>query len=384
MVPDISQLRELAVQSLRRMYRPEQGIYAFRLRRADGRDVLEGESVRYTGMALLGLLNEPEDTLAEALHDQPYEDVADGLVARLPNITNLGDVAVIWWVCRAAGLDDQADAARARLMQLDPLANEHPTVERAWVLSACAAGDEADCDIGPLVVNKLLAAQNAKCGVYAHQDPAAKVSRIRRHVACFADLVYPTMALADWGATVGDSKALNAARLSADYMAATQGPEGQWWWHFDQRTGKIVEGYPVYSVHQDSMAPMALFAAAEACGTDYNSAIRAGLSWMFNAPEIGGSLVDTRAKIIWRKVCRREPNKFTRLAQASMSSISASWRVPGLNLLFPPRAIDAESRPYHMGWILYAWRDDRCTRFGEQFGGTKHDTHKDLADAAVV
>ena len=250
MVPDIQQLRDLAVQSLHRMYRPDDRIYAFRLRQSAGCDVLEGESVRYTAMALLGLLHESEDTLSIALHDQAYEDVCDGLVDRLPNITNLGDVAVIWWVCRAAGLDDQAALARDRLMKLDPLANEHPTVERAWVLSACAAGDEPDCDLGPLVVNKLLLSQNPNCGVYAHQDPAARVSRIRRHVACFADLVYPTMALADWGATVGDTKALTAARLSADYMAATQGPDGQWWWHFDHRTGKIVEGYPVYSVHQ--------------------------------------------------------------------------------------------------------------------------------------
>ena len=384
MVPDIQLLRDLAVQSLHRMYRPEQGIYAFRLRQSAGRDVLEGESVRYTGMALLGLLNETEEALSTALHDQAYEDVCESLIARLPSITNLGDVAVLWWVCRAAGLDDLATTARERLMTLDPLAVKHPTVERAWVLSACAAGDAPDGDLGPLVVDKLLHAQNPDCGVFAHQDPAATVSRVRRHVACFADLVYPTMALANWGAAVGDARALAAARQTADYMAATQGPNGQWWWHFDHRNGKIVEGYPVYSVHQDSMAPMALFAAAEACGTNYDSAIRAGLSWMFAAPEIGESLVDLRARIIWRKVCRREPNKLTRMAQASLSSISAHWRMPGIDWLFPPRAIDAESRPYHMGWILYAWQDERCTRFEEHIGGLKHEPTTTLANATTV
>src|SRR5437660_681979 len=66
----------------------------------------------------------------------------------------------------------------------------------------------------------------------------------------------------------------------------TQGDAGQWWWHYDYRTGRLLEGYPVYAVHQDSMAPMALFAAARVAGRHFDDAIGIGLDWLCAAPEL--------------------------------------------------------------------------------------------------
>jgi len=58
-------------------------------------------------------------------------------------------------------------------------------------------------------------------------------------------------------------------------------------------------------------------------------------------------------------VARHEPNKFSRRAQALASRIHPRVRVPGLGAVLRPGRIDWESRPYHMGWILYAWPPDR-------------------------
>jgi hypothetical protein len=30
-------------------------------------------------------------------------------------------------------------------------------------------------------------------------------------------------------------------------------------------------------------------------------------------------------------------------------------RLAVLDTLFPPGSLDAECRPYHLGWVLYAW-----------------------------
>jgi hypothetical protein len=49
----------------------------------------------------------------------------------------------------------------------------------------------------------------------------------------------------------------------------------------------------------------------------------------------------------------------SRYLQAGASRLSPALRVPGLDLLFPPRAIDYEDRPYHLGWVLYAWPEAR-------------------------
>jgi hypothetical protein len=111
----------------------------------------------------------------------------------------------------------------------------------------------------------------------------------------------------------------------------------------------------VYSVHQDSMVPMALFALAKACGRDYSASIEKGLHWLANPPEIPGTLVDTERDVIWRKVARREPGRLVTRLQAMASYIHPAIRLPGVDVAFPPSSVDYESRPYHMGWILHAW-----------------------------
>ena len=138
-------------------------------------------------------------------------------------------------------------------------------------------------------------------------------------------------------------------------MCELQGPDGQWWWHFDVRTGRVVERYPVYSVHQDAMAPMALLALREACDVDHGAAIERGLKWLDRPSEIEGGLVDREADLIWRKVARREPGKLSRTVQAVASWSHPIMRVPGLGLVCRPNAIDYECRPYHLGWLLHAW-----------------------------
>jgi hypothetical protein len=117
-------------------------------------------------------------------------------------------------------------------------------------------------------------------------------------------------------------------------------------------------------VHQDAMAPMALFAAEEVTGADFSTAIDLGLTWLARAPELsGGSLIDDKADLIWRKVARREPRKVSRYVQAATSRAHPSLRVPGLGVLFPPVAVDYEDRPYHPGWLLYTWSPARVARW---------------------
>jgi hypothetical protein len=73
------------------------------------------------------------------------------------------------------------------------------------------------------------------------------------------------------------------------------------------------------------------------------------VSWLIHSPELnGGSLVDPREDLIWRKVARHEPNKFVRTLQAAVSSVHASLRVPGVDMIFRPGWIDYESRPVNL------------------------------------
>jgi hypothetical protein len=174
-------------------------------------------------------------------------------------------------------------------------------------------------------------------------------------VGCFADEVYPIQALARYGAATADSTSLAAANRCAARITELQGSAGQWWWHYDSRHDSVVEGYPVYSVHQHAMAPMALMDLADAGGNDHTPAIYRGLDWLTTHPEVFDELVDEPFGVIWRKVGRREPAKLVRKLNATTTSLRPGLTVP-TDRLFPTTVIDRECRPYELGWLLYAWK----------------------------
>ena len=120
-----------------------------------------------------------------------------------------------------------------------------------------------------------------------------------------------------------------------------------------------MERFPVYAIHQDAMGPMALFALEDAGGGEHNDAVRRSVAWLTDAPELSGSLIDREADVIWRKVARHEPGKLARSVQAMASRVHPGLRVPAMDIFFRPGRVDYETRPYHMGWLLYAFSGRR-------------------------
>jgi hypothetical protein len=118
----------------------------------------------------------------------------------------------------------------------------------------------------------------------------------------------------------------------------------------------VVEGYPVYSVHQYAMAPMALMDLFSAGGDDHRESIEFGVRWLATHPQVLGELVDRRFGVVWRKVGRREPPKAVRKLNAATTAMRPGLKVPGLDRLCPTTNIDHECRPYELGWLLYAWQ----------------------------
>jgi hypothetical protein len=365
-VTPVSRLRALAIRGLARMYRPEEGLFAFRVRRRGEKLLLEGSSHRYTAMALIGLAGEDEAVQASVLAGIGVREACARLVTELDGLDNLGEVALVLWAACAAGYPDRRSVIE-RLLALQPDEAAHPTVEVAWTLAALCA--DLDAPVGPLrnrLARRLIAAFEARSGMFPHAL-GGRPGGFRGHVSCFADLVYPVHALARYAELFGDAEARDIALRCASVICARQGPDGQWWWHYDRRTGDVVERYPVYAVHQDAMAPMALFALERAAAIDLRSPIARGLDWLAHAPELGGgSLIDEGADLIWRKVARREPRKVSRYAQAAASRLHPSFRTPGLDVLFPPCIVDYEDRPYHLGWFLHAWPPGRAARWDER------------------
>jgi hypothetical protein len=348
----IERLRRLALEGLPRMYEDAEHGFVFRVRRHGATIVKEGHSPRYAAIAAIGMARENAADVFAILRHEPNV-LLRALQAHGESSDDLGDVSLVLWALAAHRWPHREGTLR-RLLAMHPGETPQPAVALAWCLMALCVDSEAP--IGELrqTLGRRLTRSAERAGVFPHVIDGRDGAR--GHVSCFADLVYPIQALATHHRLTGDAPALAAALRAGELIRRLQGRAGQWWWHYDVRSGEVVEPYPVYAVHQDAMAPMALHALGEASGRDFSEAVDLGLRWLESSPELrGGSLIDEDAGLVWRKVARREPGKLARYLQAAASRIHGDLRVPALDQLLPPRLIDYEDRPYHLGWVLYTW-----------------------------
>jgi hypothetical protein len=352
----VGQLLRIALASLPGAY--ANGRFAYRVDGAPGPDgvlrlTASGTSARYTAITALGLARLSELDQRAVLAGDCCRDLVTGLASQLDSLTSLGDIALTCWA--AAEADHPAlGAALARLAEVDSPGRSAWVVDASWTVSALvAARSKADVEEHlAAAVRRLVAARGQH--LFGHVAGTGQVP-FRAHVGSFADQVYPLQALARLHASSDDRAALWVANQTAAAICAAQGPAGQWWWHYDARTGGVVEGYPVYSVHQHAMAPMALFELAEAGGNLHMDAVCRGLRWLSDPPEVAEPMLLEDPPITWRKVGRGDPRKLVRGLRATATSVRASARLAVLDRLFPARQVDHECRPYELGWLLFGW-----------------------------
>jgi hypothetical protein len=186
--------------------------------------------------------------------------------------------------------------------------------------------------------------------LFARHDRPGFLNTVSGRVACFANQIYPLLALA-CRAEGGCEKSARLAEQLLTKLLSLQGPLGQWWWLYDAQSGEVVERYPVFSVHQDGMAPMALLAAARALGCDLSATIDRTVQWIYGHNELHQDMVLREHGLILRDIHPRGAGRLTRAAQAA--AWSAGWRSRNDER---PRhfVVNRECRPYHLGWILYA------------------------------
>jgi hypothetical protein len=321
----------------------------------------EGRNLRYAAIVALGVASLAESAQRSILRGSTADDLVAAARPRAADSTDPGAIALVAWAA-AEVTGEPDDDLLARLSRRLTDGHSLPTVDTAWMLTAAVAALQATegaaphaRDIARVARNRLLEAQGQQ-GIFPHALPSDSLGFFRAHVGCFADQVYPIQALARLAAYDADTAALTSANRAAERICALQGDAGQWWWHYDARDGSVVERYPVYSVHQHAMAPMALLDLARAGGDDHSDSIVRGLDWLTTHPEVDQELVSEEESQIWRKVGRREPAKAARKIAAVTTSIRAGWHLPGINAVFPPKLIDRECRPYELGWLVYAWR----------------------------
>ncbi|WP_182558306.1 hypothetical protein [Microlunatus kandeliicorticis] len=355
----LDRLAAVAVTGLGRMYERERRSFPQTVRgfRSDtGPDIRpEGDSLRYAAIAALGIGLLPIAQQRQILNGDDARGLTALVIERALRVEDLGAVALAAWAAAEVGHHFAEDL----FLHIDRrISSSHPidVVECSWALTAAVSASRlAKLDDLTRKIERRLSAAQGPGGLFPHVLSPLPQKGVRSHVGCFADQVYPIQALARLHLLTGNPAALERADACAERIVALQGKQGQWWWHYDARSDAVVERFPVYSVHQHAMAPMALLDLAEAGGANHSAAIARGLGWIDNHPEALADLVSERLGVIWRKVGRREPRKLARGLAATLTSRRPGSTLPLLDRLLPPGPIDYECRPYELGWLLYAW-----------------------------
>jgi hypothetical protein len=355
---ELESLVPVSLHGLARMQDSRTGLFSVKALLGPGGELINrGAKPLYTAASVVGLLAHPEG------HGEPYASRASAALDALLRQAHERDPAVLGttlWGCVLAGHPDASRVATRIIEVTDQrLAS---SMQLGLALAGLARWLRGGGARSPRFVN---AAQELAAELRRRFLPRADVFAaagrpLGQHpgfhaMTSFASQVYPVLGLCEL-ALVTDANVPNEVARACDLLVESQGRHGQWWWFYSTRTRKVIEGYPVYSVHQDAMAPMALLPASRLLGKDYGPALIAGLRWVSGDNELGDSLVDREAGLIYRAIQRRGGNADglagwsprQRRAAFLAALTNRSRRVPTEFELL------RECRSYHLGWQLLA------------------------------
>ena len=353
----VSEIIQIAQSGLPRMFNAERQLFCFTLRRdSSGKLVQEGISHRYTMMTLLGLHRLEVSGTQSPISIGP---VMDALTHDLNWVQFAGDLGVLLWLCaivdpgRVNGLMKKVDYKESLHRYKD--ARQRSTTELAWILTGLSHAKLAGISCIPEQdrlaesVYELLKTNQGSHGIFGHMaSNGSWAGRFRGRAGSFADQVYPIYALAQYGRAYGDPEAIRRARECAEAIVRLQGPQGEWWWHYDAVNGEVSRPYPVYSVHQHGMAPMALHALEEVAGMDFSEAIDKGLRWIDKQNALDIDMRASDAGLVWRGIY------WNHVWSKSAEMASLYLGTAPIYEIRNPR-IFWECRPYELGWALYAF-----------------------------
>jgi hypothetical protein len=338
------------------MLDPKRQIFCEIYNRAENGMVREGLSARYTMMTLLGLHRYERSGRGSPV---PVSPILNALLRDTSWIVSAGDLGLLLWTVaelapeRLPEVYEEVGAQGALTRFAD--GRQGYTMEVAWFLTGIAncylvgCGDLPGLSEQAAAARKILEGSCGKAGVYGHVSRNKSWSgRLRGRIGTFADQVYPTIAFSRLSQALQDDTARRMALRTAERMCELQAPLGEWSWHYDSVSGRVVSRYPVYSVHQHAMGPMMLFAASEATGLDFSEAIYEGLAWISDKNELHRDLVEPSLGLVWRSIYLDSTDACTDAALRFFQLRSGSAAAGRLKVRY-------ECRPYELGWLLYAF-----------------------------
>lgn len=352
---DIPTLRALCVRSLALLYQEKEKLFSRGMTLTKDGFHREGPSREHTIIALLGL-----QRLAESggLHQFDVAAIRESIMGDTSWVKSVGELGLLTWLtaeCVPESLEklfNDFDFEKALETYLD--GRQARTQGLAWFLSGIAharlAGSATLPDLTDVVVDAyhLLEDNQSECGIFGHAGRRRQPGRaFYNRFGMFADQIHAIYALTTLARAFQIEEPLVSALACANSICALQGEMGQWWSLYDKRVCRVVNRYPVLSIHQDGTAPLGLLTLAETTGRTFHDSISKGLSWVAGANELRDDLRNLDHGLIGGSIGpRRRATKYSQTA-FGLLKISRAPRPKSLEVRY-------EARPDHFGWLLYS------------------------------
>jgi hypothetical protein len=189
---------------------------------------------------------------------------------------------------------------------------------------------------------------------FVHPDsgmPRHSTRRYRAHAVSFGSVVYFLRAMHEYDEATDSVEARDLFTACVQRVLAIQGEDGAWPWMLDVRTALPIDIYPIFTVHQDSMAMLFLFAARQYGLDGIDAAVQLSFRWNLGCNELQTSIVREEPYAwFYRSIEREERWPRARRYLRGLGPRASKYPARSSRVRF-----NRECRSYHAGWVLYAW-----------------------------
>lgn len=271
--------------------------------------------------------------------------------------------SLLLWLL-AKDIDERAGKAYELLIKLpEQEIAKAETMELAWMLTALVfeytrINDSTLklklLDTAKLLKNRFIEKNN----LFLHRDPCYSKLNLRYNIGNFADQIYSIYTFSMMTKLTDEKKYLKTAEACANKLVSVQGEKGQWWWHYNASDGSVIQKFPVFSVHQDSMAPFSLMALSDVSENNYSPYISLGMRWIINENELTTNMINEDKNFVRRGIQRKSLlSKIQKLTTVA-SKFSSIFSLP--DKFDQPKYLEVMNweHSYNLGWILYAYNEE--------------------------
>jgi hypothetical protein len=357
---------------------PDQGLYCFKvqpLSAEPGPLVKSGASIRYSLIAWIGQHSDDTEKASASFRWKLAMARLEQDIESRPDAFTLGDLGLALWL---GTISDQQrskwylGARRLLLQRLPEEKRRADTMELGWALCGCCHAE--DLDRAKVVLESTLDCYNPETRLFSFNRyrPGTAILPSRygyRHaLGSFASQVYPLVGLSEFTMRSQSARVRQVLLDAASTVVNLQGSGGEWRWIYDVRSGEVVQVYPVYSIHQDGMGPMALMAVMHALRNEkFLGAVELSLKQLLDFRDTQGKPIIENG-CIWRSINLDVPGPDPAdlpfgITPAEFKNVQDRIR-PSWIRGSGPDAVAAtseaktyalrEARPVCSGWILYA------------------------------